>query len=937
MYNQKLAEYFTSRALYLDEKNFEDPNVRKLVEQPWQQIKAEMGEAVVKTLCDVFFVEASAKGGLLDTQEANYRNALSIITIQENKNYLEDFHTVLMQQKHVLKQHSELTFQQMYNELQWKKGKTISIIEDSRKVFLSRRRCFLHQYRVPEIVESQLIMTLAGHTSTVCSCAFSPDGKRIVSGSWDKTLRLWNSETGSELGILTGHTSYVNTCAFSPDGKMIISGCDDNSLKIWDADTQKELLTLTGHTDKVFVCAFSPNGEMIVSGSADKTLKMWDVKTGKELTTTAGHTGEVTAFAFAPDGKTIVTGSQDKTLKSWDTASGREILSFTGHLYPVRSCSYSLSGEKIFSVNMNELLVWDSKTGDGNLLATPTSLDGSFINAFAFSPDGKKLVSASEDINLILWETETGEKLSTLTGHVLDVESCAFSPDGKKIVSGSWDKTLKLWDTDKGRQLATLTLKRGSVCACAFSPDGRTIASIDFCDKGETGNLKLWNTVTGNELNTLKEYSVPFSYTHKCTFSPNGKHVVFMNNSNLELWDVMTGEEIYSLTGHSSHVRACAFSPDGKKIVSGSYDKTLKIWSVEAKKELITLTGHTDKVNACAFSPDGKKIVSGSDDKTIKLWDAEKCMESATLTGHIDRVHICGFLADGKKIFSGSSDNTMKIWDIETGRELISLPWRISDATLRMFSPGGKKYVSGSRDNTITLWDTETGKELAILSGHKGYVHICGFTSDGKKIVSGSMDNTIKLWDAEKGLAIMTFFVSGAIKTVAISDCGSFIACGDEVGNFYMLSIQPPTSGRILEIKQTKQSPYVYFDNEKGVLLICGRIADDSDKIIEIFKAVSDELDLFYRRYADKLLVAELYIEYFRTGCGKMILDFFKRLEKRMNTTVFWYYLAGDEDMLETGEDFDSIIRVPFRLIEIPANEDFYFDFSEIKYQKYLP
>jgi hypothetical protein len=150
-----------------------------------------------------------------------------------------------------------------------------------------------------------------------------------------------------------------------------------------------------------------------------------------------------------------------------------------------------------------------------------------------------------------------------------------------------------------------------------------------------------------------------------------------------------------------------------------------------------------------------------------------------------------------------------------------------------------------------------------------------------------------------------------------------------------IVRIQPPISDRILEIKQTKQSPFVYFDIEKGILLICGRIADDSDKIIEIFKSVSDELDLCYNRYPDKLLVAEFCIEFFRTGCGKMILDFFKRLEKRMNTTVFWYYLAGDEDMLESGEDFESIIRVPFCLKEIPAHEDFYFDFTEIKYQKY--
>jgi hypothetical protein len=155
---------------------------------------------------------------------------------------------------------------------------------------------------------------------------------------------------------------------------------------------------------------------------------------------------------------------------------------------------------------------------------------------------------------------------------------------------------------------------------------------------------------------------------------------------------------------------------------------------------------------------------------------------------------------------------------------------------------------------------------------------------------------------------------------------------GKNKANDNIVRIEAPRSGRFLEIIPSKQSPLVYFDIEKGFLLIKGRVADEEEKIMNIFKSVSDELDLFYARQVDNQFLVELCIEYYRTGCGKLILDFFKRLEKKKNTSVFWYYFEGDNDMQDSGEDFESIIRVPFRLKEISSGEDFFFDFTEKKY-----
>ena len=221
---------------------------------------------------------------MLDMQQTEYLEALTNIPDQDSKKCIDDFYTVFMQQKHIIKEHPELTFQQMYNELHWKKGRTKTRIEESRKIFLSEGRSFLHQYRQPQIVETQLIMTLIGHTGGINSCAFSFDGKQIVSGSSDNTLKIWNAETGKEIrSFTTGHTNLINSSFFSPDGKWIVSGSYDKTLKIWDAETGKEIRTLTGHSDFIESCAFSLMVNELFLGVMIKPSKYGMQKQEKKL------------------------------------------------------------------------------------------------------------------------------------------------------------------------------------------------------------------------------------------------------------------------------------------------------------------------------------------------------------------------------------------------------------------------------------------------------------------------------------------------------------------------------------------------------------------------------------------------------------------------------------------------------------------------------
>ena len=255
--------------------------------------------------------------------------------------------------------------------------------------------------------------TFLGHKSDVRSVAFNPDGKRIVSGSQDRMVKVWEAQTGQELLTLNGHTNTVTSVAFSPDGQRIASGSDDRAVKVWDVQTGQETRSLQGHTSAVTSVAFSPDGQRIASGSKDATVKVWDAQTGQELLTLNGHTNTVTSVTFSSDGQRIASGSWDTTVKVWEAQTGQETLTLKGHT--------------------------------------------SIVFSVTFSPDGQRIASGSWDETMKVWEAQTGQQILSLKGHANWIFSVAFSPDGKQLASGSRDRTVKVWDARTGQQALSLT------------------------------------------------------------------------------------------------------------------------------------------------------------------------------------------------------------------------------------------------------------------------------------------------------------------------------------------------------------------------------------------------------------------------------------------------------------------------------------------------
>ena len=289
--------------------------------------------------------------------------------------------------------------------------------------------------------------TLTGHTGLVKGVAYSPDGTRVASASFDRTVKVWNTATMQETLTLKGHTDAVSKVAFSPDGQRLASASGDETVKVWDAATGQESLTLKGHTTAVWSVAFSPDGMRLASGDFDGTVRVWDAMAGKSAHTLLGHTDRVYGVAFSPDGKRLASASWDSTVKVWD-ATGLELLVLQGHTGRVWCVTFSPDGTQLASGGDKTAKIWDAVTGQETLTLNATHYT---VTDVAFSPDGTRLATASDDKMVKIWDVATGQERKTLKGHTGYVQSVAFNPDGTQLVSASADQTVRIWDVSPSK------------------------------------------------------------------------------------------------------------------------------------------------------------------------------------------------------------------------------------------------------------------------------------------------------------------------------------------------------------------------------------------------------------------------------------------------------------------------------------------------------
>jgi len=456
------------------------------------------------------------------------------------------------------------------------------------------------------------LLTLVGHEDGVWSVAFSPDGQRIVA-DYGQKARVWDAASGQVVLTIDGHpgSAGVNAVAFSPDGQWIVTGSLDRTAKVWDANTGVELNTLRGHSLGIFAVAVSSNGQRIVTGSWDHTAKVWDATSVREVVTLSGHEDRVWSVAFSPDARWILSGSRDRTVRLWDAASGQQVRTFQNHGAWIRSVAFSPDGRRIVTGG-------DDRTVKVSDLASGRELHTLGANgrvwSVAFSPDGQRIVVGSDDRLAKLWDAGSGRESLTLKGHLGGVRFVAFSPDGRRIVTASEDQTAKVWDADSGRELHTVRGHKDGIWSAVFSPHGEWIVTAS-----EDQTAKVWEAASGRELFTLKGHT---RGVRAVAFSVNGQRIITgSDDRTVKVWDAASARELLTLKGHTGGICSVAVSFDGQRIVSGSMDRTVRIWEAASSRQVALWQEEEQLTDALVETRERQKAAANESARALRTQD----------------------------------------------------------------------------------------------------------------------------------------------------------------------------------------------------------------------------------------------------------------------------------------------------------------------------
>jgi WD40 repeat protein/serine/threonine protein kinase len=752
----------------------------------------------------------------------------------------------------------------------------------------------------------------SGHVGAVYSARFSPNGKVVASGGYDKLVMVWNPDDVKPIDIvgrleglseppedylrLAGHHGPVRSVTFSPNGELVASGGEDNAIRLWDVSTAVRLGIFEANespTAVILTANDAASGDQGGDAPAENVQAENEGGTlGVAVKALRGHGNAVRSCVFSPDGQWILSGGQDKRVRLWNIQGYQEVR-------VLRSTVFRGHADAILSAR--------------------------------FSRDGQQIITASRDRSAVLWNATTGARLKRLAeGHEFLATSAAFFPDGRHVATGAGDNTVRIWDITTGTQTGELA-PTGRIGAVVVSPQGDVVVT------GSPGSdVRVWSAESGQPIATLEGHTTEVS---ALAFSPTGELLATGDDrGRIRLWrrgdptSALPGEDrgaaawtfVRELQGHSRSISGMRFLPDGRRLVSASGDRTCAQWDVASGQELRDLVlKHADWVSSLDISADGTLAVTTCDDGQARLWRLADATQLAAIAAPQGAFNAVAFSPDGQTVaLTSTGDRMVRIWNVsdrraEAGAEAgvgvrsaaspqvnarmrpIAQPPTGAQPALAplldltqvgllwsaTFAPDGR-HILTIGGNDAQLWNMESRRSVVRLSPH-GAVASADISPDGRLAATGSWDRSVKLWDTASGRAIRKLEGGhrGFINSVEFSPDGR-----------ELLTASDDATARIWNV-ESGQPGEITFSGHTGRVM-CAAYSRDGARVLT---AGSDKTARIWDRATGQPLYPPLVGHEWAVLCGQFSPDGARVITGSEDNAARIWDLAGGRQIVLAG------------------------------------
>lgn len=597
------------------------------------------------------------------------------------------------------------------------------------------------------------ILTQSGHSQAVTSIALSRDGSRLLTGSLDTSVIVWDVKTGIKVRTFDKHTQPVSAVAISPDGKFAVSCTNkgpfvDAEVFLWQIDTGEIKEKLSGHKGGVRDVAFAATGKQVVAGGETEIAIVWSVPSGETLQTLSGHKGTILAVDISPDGTLVGTGAEDETAIVWEVETGKPAQTVRSTLGAIEALAFHPDGKRLATGAANrELVLWDVETGK------PQTKIGRIrhgVNTLSFNRDGSLLLVGSKDRVSVLIDAAEGKVLQTFVGDALGPVHAVLGPQGKRLVtregSGLEPSEVTLWNAETKQRVRRFRGQTERVRAVDFSPEGDHFLVL-------AGGAHIFDTATGEAAAHLSSTKRPFT-----TAVLGRQQQVLTASDELQLWTLPAGKLVRTFAVGDVVPDVALNFARARAVTAGARPA---VWDLESGKPSQIFSGHNGRVFSVALSNGGRWVVSGgADDGDAYIWDANNGQAARTFRGEsgLTAVALAG---DNSLVLTGNRRGGAALWDVRTSQELRTLSGHSGAVTAARFGPQKRVVVTAGADGKAIVWDAARDRTLREFTRHEGAVNAISIDSRGRFLLTGSADGTARLWDLFSGDLLAQIICTG--------------------------------------------------------------------------------------------------------------------------------------------------------------------------------